>query len=564
MDTESQSQNLTERYMDMQNLAYSNLYPENSSEEAGEELLSASTSLGEYIQQFESSKKIKNVFNVNLAVAMIRVSSKEQSNGFSLDAQKSLLQEYMKKNGLECVKIFEFHESAGRHKRRTQFENVITYIRENHIRNLILEKTDRAYRNWGDLHRLEDLRLNGDLVMHLVKEGVILDDNTSSHENTMHAVKVLFGKQFLDNLSEEVAKGFKAKAEKGINPGSPPFGYICNPETKKLEKHPENSKLVKRIFEEFANYQYTTREIAGRLNKEGYKTPMNRVYRDGSITTILRRSTYYGAFIYRGEIHKGIHEPIIDIELFDRCQERFSKKRRVRKPHKEPKATEFLFKDLLYSKKGQRIRCMPRKQICLNKNGQKRKLYMPSYFFRKHEDIPYNNKRVSFSEKKLLKALDEAISSINWSEKKSEQARSQHNLVDDKGVLQKNLSDLHTRLHKLSKHKESYIDLLLEKEITQEEFTSKRSGLQVEIDKLRFEIKIAKDLTRRVKPQMLSTIDRFDRLYESYQSSRAKIEKAEILKQFIGKIEVSHNRELNLLIRAPFRIFVQHPSPVSL
>ena len=40
------------------------------------------------------------------AIAISRVSSKEQEEGYSIDAQKRRLQEYCMRKGLELIKVF--------------------------------------------------------------------------------------------------------------------------------------------------------------------------------------------------------------------------------------------------------------------------------------------------------------------------------------------------------------------------------------------------------------------------------------------------------------------------
>jgi site-specific DNA recombinase len=48
------------------------------------------------------------------AVILARVSSKEQEEGYSIEAQKHRLQDYCKRKKLEVVKVFEIVESSTR------------------------------------------------------------------------------------------------------------------------------------------------------------------------------------------------------------------------------------------------------------------------------------------------------------------------------------------------------------------------------------------------------------------------------------------------------------------
>jgi site-specific DNA recombinase len=77
------------------------------------------------------------------------------------------------------------------------------------VRIILVEKTDRLYRNLKDWVRLDEY----DVEIHLVKEGTVLSRDSRSSEKFMHGIKVLMAKNYIDVLSEEVRKGMLEKAE---------------------------------------------------------------------------------------------------------------------------------------------------------------------------------------------------------------------------------------------------------------------------------------------------------------------------------------------------------------
>ena len=85
------------------------------------------------------------------------------------------------------------------------------FIKSNGCRTILVEKTDRLYRNIRDWVTVDDL----DIEVHFVKEGVILSDDSRSSEKFMHGIKVLMAKNYIDNLGEEVHKGMLEKAKQG-------------------------------------------------------------------------------------------------------------------------------------------------------------------------------------------------------------------------------------------------------------------------------------------------------------------------------------------------------------
>ncbi len=92
---------------------------------------------------------------------------------------------------------------------------MVGYLKEHPaIRVMLVEKTDRLYRNLKDWVTVDEL----DVEIHFPKEGVVLSRESRSSEKFMHGIKVLMAKNYIDNLSEEARKGMQEKAEQGIWP----------------------------------------------------------------------------------------------------------------------------------------------------------------------------------------------------------------------------------------------------------------------------------------------------------------------------------------------------------
>ncbi len=146
-----------------------------------------------------------------------RVSSKEQDKeGFSIPAQLTLLRDYARTEGLRVAQEYVDVETA-KQAGRTNFGSMISHMKATaSVRVLLVEKTDRLYRNLKDWVTLDELEVE----IHFVKEGVVLSRDSKSSEKFMHGIKVLMAKNYIDNLSEEARKGMQEKAEQGIWPTS--------------------------------------------------------------------------------------------------------------------------------------------------------------------------------------------------------------------------------------------------------------------------------------------------------------------------------------------------------
>jgi DNA invertase Pin-like site-specific DNA recombinase len=239
------------------------------------------------------------------AVSYARVSSKEQEKeGFSIPAQLKLLREYSAAQGFTVAQEYVDVETA-KQTGRTAFGEMVAYLKAHHaVRVLLVEKTDRLYRNLKDWVTVDEL----DVEIHLPKEGVVLSRESRSSEKFMHGIKVLMAKNYIDNLSEEARKGMQEKAEQGIWPTVAPLGYrnLSGPNGKKIiEPDPEAASLIGSLFEWYATGH----------RKSGAPVPVSTVH------AILRNRLYAGTFEWNGRLYLGTHQPLVSRELWERVQD---------------------------------------------------------------------------------------------------------------------------------------------------------------------------------------------------------------------------------------------------
>jgi DNA invertase Pin-like site-specific DNA recombinase len=156
------------------------------------------------------------------AVLYARVSSKEQEQGYSIPAQLELLRSYAAQAEIRIVQEFVEADTA-KTTGRPEFAAMVSYF--NHhptCRILLVEKTDRLYRNFKDYITIDEL----DVDVRLVKENSRIGRDSRSSEKLMHGIKLLMAKNYIDNLREEVAKGLHTKAAQGLYPSFAALGYL--------------------------------------------------------------------------------------------------------------------------------------------------------------------------------------------------------------------------------------------------------------------------------------------------------------------------------------------------
>ena len=266
--------------------------------------------MGKEREEGEQAKR--HEMTTRKAVIYTRVSSREQEQeGFSLEAQSKLLREYADRNGLEIVRAFEDVETAKTTGRR-QFGEMVSFLSGNRsCRILLVEKTDRLYRNFRDAVTLEDL----DIAIHFVKEGQILSRDAKSQIKFMHDIRLAVARNYSENLREEVNKGMHEKASQGTYPARAPFGYRNNRTTRFIDVDPENAPVARRVFEIYATGCHSLAGVSKVLRGEtGVRISKANVHQ------ILSNPFYIGQFIWRGRTYQGSHTPLITPALYAEVQ----------------------------------------------------------------------------------------------------------------------------------------------------------------------------------------------------------------------------------------------------
>jgi site-specific DNA recombinase len=257
---------------------------------------------------------------VIFAILYARVSSREQEReGYSIPAQRKMLAEYARSHGFEIVREFIDIESA-KNPGRKEFGNMLRLLEaDGSIRIVLVEKTDRLYRNRADALSFEELIEKRGVEVHLVKEARVIEKESRSQDKFMHDIHVAVAKHYVENLRDEVKKGMREKAEQGIYPGRAPYGYRNNRLTRSIDIDESKAPIIKRAFELYA----TGRESLTTLRKtilENHGLRVSRAY----LETILKNPFYIGQFVWRGVIYDGTHAPLISLDLFQRVQDTFA------------------------------------------------------------------------------------------------------------------------------------------------------------------------------------------------------------------------------------------------
>jgi site-specific DNA recombinase len=252
------------------------------------------------------------------AVLRARVSSKEQEEeGFSLPAQIRPLRDYAAANRIVIVREFvdvETSKASG----RAGFSELVGFLKKHpSCRTILVEKTDRLYRNLKDWSTLDELGV----TIHFVKENVIIGPESRSSEQFVHGIKVLMARNYSLNLGEETTKGMQEKARAGLYPSYAPVGYrnTDGPNGKRIIVPDADGVVITQLFDQFGTGEHSIESLVKKLRGEGV-TLRGRKPGKSTVHQILRKRLYTGDFDWDGRTYCGSHEPLVTGECWQRVQ----------------------------------------------------------------------------------------------------------------------------------------------------------------------------------------------------------------------------------------------------
>lgn len=292
-------------------------------------------------------KKLVNDIKVEkrrkLIAIYCRVSTEEQSeNGYSIDEQERLLEEWCKKMGYVIYKCYSDRGISGKNiKDRPALKELLSDAKAGKFDMVISWKINRVSRKLEDVLKIVNILEKNNITFKSYSEPFETDTPAGRMQFQMMA---LIGEFERGTIAQNVKMGMIAKAKSGNWCGGRVLGYDLVPNNSpeeekkgknKLEINEKEAEIVRFIFNEYSKGK-GYKAITNQINKLGYKTKKGNNFSVGSIRDILTNPVYIGEIRYnvrqnwsekrRRNINpnpirvKGKHEAIIDRELWDKVQ----------------------------------------------------------------------------------------------------------------------------------------------------------------------------------------------------------------------------------------------------
>src|SRR5699024_3767419 len=241
----------------------------------------------------------------------LRVSTKEQTENYSLDNQLEKLESYCKAKDWTIYDTYKDGGFSGASTDRPDLKRLLSDIQN--IDAVVVYKLDRLSRSQRDtLELIEEHFLKNEVNFVSVTESL---DTSTPMGRAMIGIMSAFAQLERELIAERMRDGQIKRAQSGYAA----MGGNYNPAGFKridgeLVTDESEKEHIQEVFRLYAKY-HSIAKVQQELKLKGHAVWRHRRYND-----MLRNPLYNGKVTYASKVYEGNHEKIIDDELFNEVQ----------------------------------------------------------------------------------------------------------------------------------------------------------------------------------------------------------------------------------------------------
>ena len=267
------------------------------------------------------------------AALYVRVSTDEQAaEGYSLEAQKSILTDHCLAEGLDIAAVYEDDGYSGRNANRPAYRRMMSEIDSWDV--LVVLKMDRIHRNSRNfMSMMDELGRHGKEFVSCYEA---LDTSNALGRFVVDMIQRMAQLES-EQIGERTKIGMREKAEnlgtepvrKGTMGFTPPYGYTLYDGQPKED--PEELTVVTDIFRSYLSGD-TMDAICYSLNSSGTLTRRGNPWNKYNLRNVLHNPVYAGYMRWEELLIPHHAERAVTPEEFNEVQEKMASK--VRDPSK--------------------------------------------------------------------------------------------------------------------------------------------------------------------------------------------------------------------------------------
>lgn len=483
------------------------------------------------------------------AIIIARVSSKDQEDGLSLEAQLRRLDNYIKDKSFELIhEPYQIVESSTRGERKKFLKIVDDAIELTGKEPLaiITDRVDRFQRGFKEQVYLDEKIREGKVILHFVSENLIIDSKSKTDSWIRYDMSIMGAKMYCMYVSDNTRKALEENLAQGRPIGKLPIGYLNQRVSVNGKERSQGvidiqkAPLVKEAFALYSTGTYSFKKLAKLMKEKGLtargKGNIERPISTSHIERILKDPIYYGIYRIKEIDYPHSFGNIISKELFDACQEVKEGKSRYAERYREK---NFIFKGLLrckkcgkmfstYTTKGNNYaQCNTSKEECGNMNVSEKILLEQLKSYLEGLLVP----------PEYMEEIIEDINRITKEKRKFED--------EQIGTLDKRLKGLDEELDTL-------LELALKKSITQDIYNKKAMELKDEQETLLQKKAGYFDASINYGKVVTDLVSITSRAWEIFESSKID-RKRQLLGMISSNLEVD-DKKLYVELKSPFNL----------
>ena len=270
----------------------------------------------------------------DITAIYLRVSTDSQAqDGYGLDVQYTANERYCKAYDIQNVVVFIDDGYTGVNDKRPAFQKLLSLMRERRVKLVITHSLDRIGRTQMLILKfLKEDCVKADCDFFSVKDSIY--SRIKQTYGILISILSIFAEFDHDAIVLKLSMGRKQRALEGLwkGGGIPPYGYYYDKEISNLAVDAEKALIVQKVFELYNTMEYSPLKIANVLGLSG----------DVVVFNILKNRTYLGEITFKGEQLPGVHQRLINDEVFDKAQRILQSRSKARYP------STYLLSSLVY------------------------------------------------------------------------------------------------------------------------------------------------------------------------------------------------------------------------
>jgi Site-specific recombinases, DNA invertase Pin homologs len=257
------------------------------------------------------------LFSKKHTALYIRVSTDAQrEEGYSIEAQKDMLEGYCKSRQIKNYEVYIDGGFSGSSIERPEVKRLIDNVKRGLIDSVIVYKLDRLSRSQKDtLFLIEDVFNPHNVSFVSLNENM---DTSTPIGRAMLGIMSAFAQLERETIRERTRLGMRERVKSGLwmGGGHVPFGYDYDKDKGILVPN-SDAETVKKMYDLYLQ-GYSMMKIAQTLGLKYERLAQQ----------ILMRKTNAGYIHYNGVDYKGLHEPIISEEKYNKVMDMISDRSR--------------------------------------------------------------------------------------------------------------------------------------------------------------------------------------------------------------------------------------------